>query len=183
MLSLNPSAQPDGGLPQGLQVDKLKAEKPKSSKVLKPLGVAASILLVFLAGYYLWRTNYPSLAFKIASSKAGISATMPGYVPDGFELNGNIQSSPGSVSYNLQNPSSRKIQITQSKTDWDSQALAENYISPKADNYIALQAQGLTIYMMGSSQANWVNKGTWYRIESPSNSLTQEQVIKMATSL
>ena len=97
------SAQPGSGLPQGLQVDKLKAEKPKSSKVLKPLGVAASILLVFLAGYYLWRTNYPSLAFKIASSKAGISATMPGYVPDGFELNGNIQSSPGSVSYNLQN--------------------------------------------------------------------------------
>ncbi len=183
MPGLNPSTQPGAGLPQGLQVDKLKAEKPKSSKVLKPLGVAASILLVFLAGYYLWRTNYPSLAFKIASSKAGISATMPGYVPDGFELNGNIQSSPGSVSYNLQNPGSRKIQITQSKTDWDSQALAENYISPKADNYIALQAQGLTIYMMGSSQANWVNKGTWYRIESPSNSLTQEQVIKMATSL
>lgn len=178
------SSQPQaaGGVMPSLSA--VPADKPgKSGKVLKPVGVAISVLLVFAVGFYMWRTNYASLAFKIASSKAGINATMPGYVPNGYNLNGNIQASPGSVSYNLASQSNGKIQITQSKTDWDSQALAENYVAPKADNYLALQAQGLTIYMLGNNQASWVNKGTWYRIESPNGTMTQEQVIKMATSL
>ena len=154
-----------------------------SKKVLKPLGVVASIALLFVAGYYMWRVNYPSLSFKIASSKAGINATMPGYIPEGYGVKGNIQANPGSVSYSLVNQSNKKIAISQAKSDWDSQALAENYVSPKAENYLAVQAQGLTIYMMGSNQASWVNKGTWYRIESPDQPLTQEQVVKLATSL
>ena len=158
-------------------------KQSKSKKVLKPVGVVASIALLFAAGYYMWRVNYPGLAFKIASSKAGINATMPGYVPDGYSLKGNIQANPGAVSYSLTNQNSKKIAISQSKTDWDSQALAENYVSPKAENYLAVQAQGLTIYMMGSNQASWVNKGTWYRVESPDQPLTQEQVVKLATSL
>jgi len=158
-------------------------KQSKSKKVLKPVGVVASIALLFVAGYYMWRVNYPGLAFKIASSKAGINATMPGYVPDGYSLKGNIQANPGAVSYSLTNQNSKKIAISQSKTDWDSQALAENYVSPKAENYLAVQAQGLTIYMMGSNQASWVNKGTWYRVESPDQPLTQEQVVKLATSL
>ena len=118
-----------------------------------------------------------------AWAKAGISASMPGYVPQGYNLAGNIQASPGNVSYSLDSQGNKKILISQSKTDWDSQALAENYVAPKADNYLALQAQGLTIYMLGNNQASWVDKGTWYRIESPSGALTQDQVIKMATSL
>lgn len=169
-----------------LNVQPLASEDGKSSnakKALKPVGVVASIALVLAVGYYMWRVNYPNLAFKIASSKAGISASMPSYVPEGYKLNGNIQTSPGTVSYSLSSQGSKKIQISQSKTDWDSQALAENFVAPKADNYLALQAQGLTIYMMGNNQASWVNKGTWYRIESPSQPLTQEQVIRMATSL
>jgi hypothetical protein len=158
-------------------------KESKSKKVLKPVGVVASIMLLFAAGYYMWRVNYPGLAFKIASSKAGINVSMPGYVPEGYSLKGNIQTNPGTVSYSLANQNSKKIAISQSKTEWDSQALAENYVSPKAENYLAVQAQGLTIYMMGSNQASWVNKGTWYRIESPDQPLTQEQVVKLATSL
>jgi hypothetical protein len=165
------------------EVTDATAKQSGSKKVLKPLGVVASIALLFVAGYYMWRVNYPSLSFKIASSKAGINATLPGYIPEGYGVKGNIQANPGSVSYSLVNQSNKKIAISQAKSDWDSQALAENYVSPKAENYLAIQAQGLTIYMMGSNQASWVNKGTWYRIESPDQPLTQEQVVKLATSL
>lgn len=109
---------------------------------------------------------------------------MPGYMPGGYRLIGEIKTNPGSVSYNLVNDSKdKKISISQTKTDWDSQALAENYVAPKAGNYLALQAQGLTVYMLGDSQATWVNKGTWYTIDSPNQSLTQDQAIKIATSL
>ncbi len=163
---------------------KIPDKSSKTKKVLKPAGIAMSIVTLFLVGAYIWQVNYPTLAFKIASAKAGMSATMPGYIPGGYKLAGEIQTNPGSVSYSLVNGGqSKKISITQTKTDWDSQALAESYVAPKAENYLALQAQGLTIYMLGDSQATWVNKGTWYKIESPDQSLSQDQAIKIATSL
>ncbi len=156
----------------------------KTKKGLKPASIALTIVALFLVGAYVWQVNYPGLAFKIASAKAGISASLPGYVPSGWKMLGDIQTNPGTVSYTLGNSdSSKKVAITQTKTDWDSQALAENYVAPKAENYLALQAQGLTIYVYGHNQASWVNKGTWYRIESPEQSLSQDQLIKMATSL
>lgn len=165
-------------------------EEPKSNfsqktkKGLKPASIALTIVALFLVGAYIWQVNYPSLAFKIASAKAGVSASLPGYVPSGWKMLGDISTNPGTVSYALSSPdNSKKISITQSKTDWDSQALAENYVAPKAENYLALQAQGLTIYVYGQNQASWVNKGTWYKIETTDQSLTQDQIIKIATSL
>jgi len=153
-------------------------------KVLKPAGVAVSIVTLFMVGAYIWKVNYPNLAFKIASAKAGIVATVPGYMPSGFDLGGEIQTNPGSISYSLQSSQSgKKILISQSKTDWDSQALAENYVAPKAENYLALQAQGLTIYILSKNQATWVNHGTWYKIESSDSSLDQDQIVRLATSL
>jgi hypothetical protein len=158
--------------------------KNKAGKVAKPVAIAVSIAALFATGAYIWRINYPSLAFKIASAKAGISATMPGYVPAGYNLGGRIQTNPGTVSYSLLGGSSdNRISVTQSKTDWDSQALAENYVAPKAENYLALQAQGLTIYVLGKNEATWVNKGTWYKLDSKGQDLNQDQIIKIATSL
>lgn len=180
--SAAPFAATSNSMPPSTATGSSQPSKSTAKKILKPAGVVVSIAIIFATGAYLWKLNFPNLAFKIASSKAGINATMPGYVPDGYTLKGSIQTTPGSVSYSLVN-ADNKIAVSQSKTDWDSQALAENYVSPKAENYLAIQAQGLTIYMMGNNQASWVNKGTWYRIESPNQPLTQEQVIKMATSL
>ncbi len=165
-------------------VSSAKTEK-KASKIAKPAAIVASIAILFATGAYIWKMNYPSLAFKIASAKAGMSATMPGYVPTGYNLGGQIQTNPGSVSYSLINggSSDKKITVTQAKTDWDSQALAENYVAPKVENYLALQAQGLTIYVLGQNQATWINKGTWYRLDSAGQPLNQDQIIKIATSL
>lgn len=164
---------------------KMATEPGKKKKSLKPAGIVVSTIALFLVGAYIWKLNYSNLAFKVASAKAGMTAAMPGYVPAGFNLSGDIRTNPGTVSYNLVNKSSDKnITISQAKTDWDSQALAENYVAPKSENYLALQAQGLTVYVFGNNQqASWVNKGTWYRLESSDKALTQDQIIKIATSL
>jgi hypothetical protein len=154
------------------------------SKGLKASSVALSLVGLLLLGGYVWQVNYPNLALKVAGSKAGISANFPGYIPSGWKLSGNIQSTPGNISYNIANTKSDKaVQVSESKTSWDSQALAENYVAPKSDNYLALQAQGLTIYLYDGNQASWVNNGTWYRIEGSDHGLSQDQVIKLATSL
>ncbi len=157
-----------------------KKQKKIASKIAS---VGLSMAGVILLGVYVWQINYPNLALKVAGSKAGISASLPSYMPSGWKVSGDIQANPGSIGYSLQSEDgSKKVSVSEDRTDWDSQALAENYLQSKTDNYTALQAQGLTIYLY-NNQASWVNHGTWYRIEGDNHGLTQDQIIKMATSL
>lgn len=159
------------------------SQQPKIS-ALKPATVALSLVGLVLVGLYVWQINYPNLAFKVASGKAGINASLPNYLPSGWRVAGNIQANPGVISYNLSsNDNNQQMNVQEAKSDWDSQALAENYVSQKSNNYLALQAQGLTIYMYGDNQASWINNGTWYRLEGNHHDLNQDQVIKIATSL
>ncbi len=160
--------------------------KKKSSlgkKGAKAATVTLTMAGLLLLGAYVWQVNYPNLALKVASSKAGINASIPGYLPSGWQVSNNISSSPGTISYQISSADGRaSATVNQSKTDWDSQALAENYVSNKSDKYLSLQAAGLTIYVYGN-QASWVNNGTWYRIEGDNTNLSQDQLIRMATSL
>jgi len=159
--------------------------KTKSKKVAgKVASVGLSMAGVILLGVYVWQINYPNLAIKVASSKAGISANLPSYLPNGWKVTGDISANPGTISYNINSQDGDKsATVNQSRTDWDSQALAENYIATKSENYKAVQAQGLTIYLYNGNQASWVNHGTWYRIEGSDTGISQDQIIKMATSL
>ena len=164
--------------------EKANLPQPKVGHSFSASSIGLSMVGLILVGAYIWQINYPSLAFKVAAGKAGISASSPSYIPSGWKLSNNIKTSPGVVSYSLQTDGDkRQVAITEAKTDWDSQALAENYIAPKSADYLALQAQGLTIYMYGDNQASWVNRGNWYRIEGNNHGLSQDQIIKIATSL
>lgn len=150
----------------------------------KVASVGLSVVGVVLLGIYVWQINYPNLALKVASSKAGISASIPTNLPNGWKISGDIQTSPGSIGYKLSSSDGKKyVAVNQMKTDWDSQAMAENYLNSKTDSYTALQTHGLTIYLYKNNQASWVNHGTWYRIEGSNHGLNQDQIIKMATSL
>lgn len=166
-----------------------QVEKPKKNSKLKKHGskvasVGLSLAGVILLGVYVWQINYPNLALKVAGSKAGISASLPAYLPNGWKISGDIQANPGSISYKLATAEGDKsVSVNQVRSDWDSQALAENYLAPNADKYTALQAEGLTIYIYNNNQASWVNHGTWYRIEGQDHGLSKDQIIKMATSL
>lgn len=157
--------------------------KPKSKKGATIGSLALTVVGLFLVGAYVWQVNYPNLALKVASSKAGMNANLPGYLPNGYKISGDISASPGVISYKLANSENKDVVVSQQKTDWDSQALAENYVANKASNYLALQAQGLTIYVYGNNQASWVNHGTWYKIEGQNSGMSQDQIIRMATSL
>ncbi len=179
----NPTAV--AGIPGAIDTP-MPAPKKKSSLGKKGAKVATVTLTMaglLLLGGYVWQVNYPNLALKVASSKAGINASIPGYLPSGWQISNNISSGPGSISYQIGSADGKATAtVNESKTDWDSQALAENYVSNKSDKYLSLQAAGLTIYVYGN-QASWVNNGTWYRIEGDNTNLSQDQLIRMATSL
>lgn len=159
---------------------------PDKSKKLsgKVASLSLSLAGLVLLGVYVWQINYPNLALKVASSKAGINASLPTYIPNGWKVSGDIQSNPGSVGYEIKSDDgTKKVVINEDRSDWDSDALAENYINTKTKKYTTLQSEGLTIYLYNDNQASWINHGTWYRIEGENHGISKDQIIKMATSL
>jgi hypothetical protein len=162
-----PSVAGTGGLPA--------AAKPASI-------VAGVVAFVVMAGY-IWMQNYPRMALRLASNKAGFSAVMPSYLPSSYNLEGPIAYAPGQVVINFNSASDNsKLVLAERKTDWDSSSLLENYVARKTKDYLAVENQGLTVYLYNGNQASWVNRGVWYTIEGQNN-LNRDQVLKIASSL
>ncbi len=141
----------------------------------------ASIVLASM-GAYIWFTNYPKMAVKLAGSRAGLEATYPSFLPSSYKLTGAVAYASGEVTYKLASPSADSpLSITQRQTGWDSRSLLENFVKQQNTDPITVNSQGLTIYFYGNKAA-WVNHGIWYTLEGTER-LNQEQILKIAYSL
>jgi hypothetical protein len=133
-------------------------------------------------GGYIWLHNYPKLALQNASNQAGVSASLPGFLPSSYNL-ATTSTAPGLVTLSFTSPSLPDVlKIAQHRTTWDSSSLLDNVVAKQADDYSAVHGQGLTIYLFGQNQAAWVNHGIWYSIEGASK-LSREQILRIAYSL
>jgi hypothetical protein len=142
----------------------------------------ATVAAIAIMASYIWLQNYPKLAIQSAGDKAGIAATLPGYLPSSYILD-HTDSTPGLVTLNFTSPSiSDTLKIEQHRTTWDNGSLLDNFVAKNADDYGTVQGQGLTIYLFNNNQATWVNHGIWYSIEGASR-LSREQILKIAYSL
>lgn len=149
----------------------------------KPATVAAGLAALVIMGGYIWINNYPKMTIKTAAAKAGIDATIPGYVPSSYSLAGQVAYAPGEITLNFSGANhDDNLQITQRRTNWDSGSLLENYVAKTSSQYSAVEGQGLTVYMYGNGQASWVNHGIWYNIDG-NNKLSREQLLKIIYSL
>lgn len=144
--------------------------------------IAASFALVLLGGYFTY-LNMPSLSVRVAAAQAGIDADYPNYRPDGYALNGPVTFSDGRVSMNFKaNASDSSFTVSQSKSSWNSEAVLDNYVTPRAgESYMPYTERGLTIYTYDNSAA-WVNGGILYTIEGDAP-LSSQQIRQIATSL
>jgi hypothetical protein len=144
--------------------------------------LTSTFAIVLLGGYFTY-LNMPALSVRVAAAQAGIDANYPNYRPDGYALNGPVSFSDGRVSMNFKaNGSEQNFTVNQSKSGWDSNAVLDNYVSPKAgSNYIPYTERGLTIYTYGDDAA-WVNGGILYTIEGNAP-LSSQQLRRIATSL
>ena len=163
--------------------DSAEADQANVGGSYKPLKVAIAVVVVLLIGGYIWQINYPNLAIKIASTRAGLSANAPHYLPSGWAIDRRIVSNQNKLEFTIKSPNGNQLKVTQLKTDWDSAALLESYVSSEANNIETVQAQGLTIYLYGDHQASWINHGNWFRLDGAGSGLSQEELIKIATSL
>ncbi|HSH31409.1 MAG TPA: DUF4367 domain-containing protein, partial [Candidatus Saccharimonadales bacterium] len=149
----------------------------------RPASVVAAIVAVVIIGGVIWQKNYPNIAIQSAAQKAGIQASLPSYVPSSYRLNQQISYGPGQLSLQFSSPNDPgTLSITQRRTNWNSTALLEYYVTPKAQHYISVQSQGLTIYLYNNHNASWVNRGIQYIIEGDTR-LNRDQIVKIAESL
>lgn len=153
-------------------------KQPRRTTVL-----AMSASAVLLAGYITY-INIPNMSLRVASSRAGFAAHLPGYQPAGFQFDGPVAYQPGEITVGYGSPGGdRHYTIVQKESNWDSQTLLE-HIEPQAELYPATyQESGLTVYIYDGQVATWINAGVWYTINNQSAGLTTEQMLKIAASL
>jgi hypothetical protein len=163
----------------------LKKKETEHKKAKAPLHVSsvmAACLGIMVLGGYLSYINMPNLSVRVAASQAGIDAQYPGYTPSGYSFDGPVSFSNGQVLLGFKaNGGNTEYKINQQKSAWDSQAVLDNYVVAKTDEYDVNDTQGLTVYTYGNNAA-WVNKGVLYTI-SGNAPLKTDQVLKIATSL
>lgn len=144
--------------------------------------ILSSTLALLILGGYLTYITLPSISLRVAASRAGVNASMPEYKPDGYSLDGPITYSPGEVIINYtSNTNETGYKLTQKATNWDSQAVLDNYVSRLTDNYLTFQERGITVYTFGNKAA-WVNGGLLYTIDGNA-ALSSDQILRVATSL
>jgi hypothetical protein len=157
-------------------IKQLLTSRPRALHV-----VTACFALLLLGGYFSY-LNMPNLSVRVAANRAGIDANFPEYQPDGYRFVGPVAYSPGEVRLEFDsNSSNAGYEITQRASNWDSQAVLDNYVVANSPSYLTYQEQGLTIYTF-NNQAAWVNGGVLYTIKGDAP-LSSDQVLKIATSL
>lgn len=156
-------------------------KKPRKRRPHANLAMAAIAILI-LAGFFVYQ-NIPNLSMRLAATRAGFSAQLPGYKPSGFTQDKVVSYSPGKVTVSWHsNSDSRAYQLTQQVSNWNSQALADNYLAKNNKQYQTFEANGKTIYIYDNGSATWVNGGVWYQITGQA-SLNTDQVIRIANSI
>lgn len=176
----------DAAIAKALTAPKPKApKKPKiaNKHVRRSLLIGGIILAIALVLFAVYRF-VPSVSVGIASAQAGVEATYPKYVPDGYSLNHPVTYRDGEVSLKFKsNSNDNTYTITQTRSSWDSSAVLDNVVRPASgENYVTTKERGLTVYSYNSNAA-WVNKGILYVISSNSAPLSGEQIRHIATSL
>ena len=143
---------------------------------------SASLALLMLGGYFTY-LNIPNLSVRVAAAQSGVNASYPGYRPDGYALQGFVTYDKDTVSMKFAaNGSPQSYRIDQTKKNWDSSAVLENYVKPRAGgSYVPYSERGLTIYTFGTNAA-WVNNGILYTIDGDAP-LSSDQILHIATSM
>jgi hypothetical protein len=165
-----------------------KQKSPKKrhlfSRTPKLVSVGLALLIVVVLGGFFAYQYVPNIAVRVASTRAGLDASLPSYQPSGFTFKA-VDTSPGTVviSYSANGDDQRQFKIMQKNSDWDSQSLLSNYVTQESKNYQTFNENGKTIYMFADDNATWVSRGVWFVVEGGTADLNSDQLLKIASSI
>jgi hypothetical protein len=148
----------------------------------RALSITATALAVaLLVGFFGWQQR-SALTMRYAASKSGIAAHLPAAKPGGFSV-GNISYNPGLVATEFINhKTGESFAVVQKQTNWDSNALRDDFVASKSRTYQTIDAAGRTLYTYGDNDATWVDNGIWYQVNTK-GSLTTNQLVALALSM
>lgn len=161
-------------------VKEKRKHKPKRSK-LRIFNTIVGILAVLLIISFIIQKSIPDIDARIASSKSGVHAEIPGYMPASFRFDGPIKYGQGTVTV-IFTSGTKSIRITQQNSSWDSVSLRDSYVSTVDPHYTVVEAGGRIVYLYGQADATWVNAGVWYQITDNAN-LSTASLLRIVTSL
>ncbi len=154
----------------------------KTHRLRTATSIAASSLAVLLIVGFVAYQNANFIKLRVASSQAGINATLPSWQPSGFRL-GTFAYGPGTVTVHYNNTADNTgFSVIQVASTWNSATLLDKYVYPNNESYDTLTSAGSTIYTYGNNDATWVSNGIWYRLTS-NGSLSNSQIVNIATSM
>lgn len=137
---------------------------------------------ILLFGFFAYQ-NAANIQMQIAAARSGVSAQMPDYKPAGFSAGRDVKSEPGKVTVTFtSNTNDKKFTVTQQASNWSSDSLLNNHVASSNSPYQTFQSEGKTVYIYDNSNATWVNRGVWYKIDGNA-SLTSDQLLRLANSL
>lgn len=180
---------------KALELAKAHEEKPtkkqkRTARAAKKLGIsrkvmnvsAAMLSVLLLIGFFTYQ-NLASLSMQVASSRAGFDASLPAYQPSGFAMSGPVEYGPGFVKVSFaSHTDDSDIKLTQTKSNWNSTALAENYLTANNKDFQTLEQKGRTMYLYDDTNLTWVSGGVWYNIETDAN-IYADQLLQVANSI
>lgn len=151
-------------------------------RFFRNLSLAGFILLF---GGYLFFLNIPSISFRVAAVQSGLSktATLPNYKPAGYSFKSRAAYGPGYVKIEMKNNNGNKLELSQEKSSFDSEALKDNIVSRIDGGYSTYVKDGLTIYLYNKGGASWVNKGQVYSLNGDTSDLSSDEILNMAASM
>lgn len=144
---------------------------------------SGTVACIALVGFFAMQ-NIPNVSMRVAASRSGVPATLPGYKPDGFAFSGPIlfDKQRVIVRFAISSDPAQSYNITQRRSTWNSEALLNDFVSKGGRSYQILQDKGKTIFIYDGHKATWVDSGLWYNVEG-SVKLSSDQLLKLSSSM
>ncbi|HVS78821.1 MAG TPA: DUF4367 domain-containing protein [Candidatus Saccharimonadales bacterium] len=148
----------------------------------KGIKLSALFLVIIVGGLFLAWQKLPQLSVKVAAARAHVSASIPSYKPDGYQVAAPASAQAGAVVIKYKAPDSGGFDLTQQNSDMTSNGVAQTVV-PQNTQVQTTHVDGNTVYIYGSNNnAAWVNNGVLYKIDDHSR-LSSDEIINIVKGL
>jgi hypothetical protein len=150
----------------------------KNARKFAATWMTAAVAVLALA--VLVMQNSTNIKLQLASNKAGFSSSLPSDLPSGYSLN-QLNYTRGSIttSFKSNTDQSKLYTIVQRPTEWDNKVLAQN-VSKTTTDYVSETAKGITVYLYGNHNAQWLNNGILY-VAQTNGTLSNNELLNIAS--
>jgi hypothetical protein len=144
--------------------------------------LAGSLVLIAVATFVAYQSS-PSLQFRVASVRAGVSAHLPNFAALGFTYNG-VKAQDGKLLVGLKQGKAAYT-VSQQATNLSSEDMIQTISATDASgtpDYTTVPAGSTTVYRFANNSATWIQNGKWYTVVG-TDAISDAQLQKLAQNI